>query len=104
MSPFNLVFDFTLIWVEIHDLPIDWRVDAIVQKIVSFVGSTEEIDRFSLTSDSLRLVRMCVNFDMSKSPVLVLRSHTKIIMYGWILNMGDYQNSLLLLWKNNSSM
>lgn len=49
----NLLFDSTPIWIQIHNLPIDWRMNAIVRRIVRFVGAVLVVDRISLTGDSL---------------------------------------------------
>lgn len=48
--------------------------------IVSFVGFVLEVDRFSLTGGSLRSIRVCLRFDISKS----------LIFRAWIRYRNDY--------------
>lgn len=61
MAPYSLAFDATPIWVQIHDLPLDWRVvDMIVRRIVGSVSFMIEVDKFSLTTCMTRLVLICL--------------------------------------------
>lgn len=69
MSPSNLAFDPSLIWIQVHDLPMDWCKEAIVRGIVSFVGLVTEVVKFSLANSTMRSVRVRVKFDLSRALV-----------------------------------
>lgn len=80
MSPSNLTFDSTPIWIKIRDLPVDWQSDAIVRRIVSFVDIVMKIDNFSLSSGSLRSLRVHVCFEFAKA----------LVTGAWILFLAGY--------------
>lgn len=69
MSPCTLAFDSTPVWVQIHDLTIDWRIDTIIRRIVRFVESVIEIDKFSISGGLMRIVRVRGCFDLAKAMV-----------------------------------
>lgn len=46
--PSSILFDTTPIWIHIHDLPVDWRVDAIVRRSAGFMSVVLEVDKFSV--------------------------------------------------------
>lgn len=69
MSPSSLSFNFTPIWIQIHDLSMDWRVEVIARRIISQVGTILEVDKLSLSSGSMRTVRIRDNFEIAKALV-----------------------------------
>lgn len=72
MSPSSLAFYASLIWVQVHDYPMDWCKEAIVRGIVSFVGLVTEIDKFFLANAAMRSVIVRVKFELSRALVLSL--------------------------------
>lgn len=66
MSPSFLSFDFNPVWVQIHDLLMDWRSELIIRKIMCYNCPVLEVDKFSLTSGSMKLIRVQISFDITK--------------------------------------
>lgn len=56
VSPSNLAFDTDPIWIQIHDFPMDWRIESIVHKIVETIRPILYIDKLSLLSGTMRLL------------------------------------------------
>lgn len=70
ISPSNLSFNSTPIWIQILDMPMYWHIDSIVTGIASKVGNVLEIDKYALLCSVIRSARVCVLFMM-----IVLGSH-----------------------------
>lgn len=58
------------VWIQIQDLPLDWRSDAIVVRIGEKIGVVTEINKFSLYSGTVRSVRVRIMLDLARALTL----------------------------------
>lgn len=46
MCPSQLNFDYSSLWMQIHDLPLNWRKKPIIVMISEEVGQVSEVNHF----------------------------------------------------------
>lgn len=67
MSPSSLS---CLIWIKLHDMPMDWHRDSIASQIALKVGSILKIDKHSTLSGAMRSIKDHVMFNLANSLTL----------------------------------